>query len=119
MFFAVFCVIFSVSANEIYPAIVGPVSPIENESSQVLARETDPQPKIPRVTAIVPPTPMRAPGTDYYKVPDVQTQSLIVRLSLVRSLMERHGRAYDYREHTIADLKEKLNELDAAAVMGP
>jgi hypothetical protein len=120
MLYSLFCVIFAISANEVYPAIVGPVGTLDNNSSLVLS-ERDPAAKEARIPALPPLVPVgaRAPGIEYYKVPDAQTQSLVKRLSLVRSLMERHGRAYDYREHTIADLKQKLDELDAAAVIGP
>ncbi|MCC7442336.1 MAG: hypothetical protein IT285_11925 [Bdellovibrionales bacterium] len=48
-------------------------------------------------------------------VPSDQVRSLLGRLQIVAQLMSRHGRAYDYRNHTTAELAHLLRQLDAAS----
>ncbi|MGK5082647.1 hypothetical protein WDW37_05020 [Bdellovibrionota bacterium FG-1] len=48
----------------------------------------------------------------YDPVPVGQVEPLAQRLKLVETLIQRHGRAYDYRIHTIKELQEILSQLD-------
>ncbi len=48
-------------------------------------------------------------------VPSDQVEALGRRLKLVETLIQRHGRAYDYRMYTIRDLERILASLDTPA----
>lgn len=45
-------------------------------------------------------------------VPSDQADSLVRRLKIVEALITRHGRAYDYRIHTVRELEAILASLD-------
>jgi hypothetical protein len=45
-------------------------------------------------------------------VPEDQRSGVAKRLELVADLIKRHGRAYDYRQHTLKDLRAIIGELD-------
>ena len=45
-------------------------------------------------------------------VPEEQRAAIVKRLELVADLIKRHGRAYDYRQHTLKDLRSIISELD-------
>lgn len=53
-------------------------------------------------------------GLSYDPVPSDQINALGRRLQLVDALIRRHGRAYDYRTHTVRDLELILAKLDAS-----
>lgn len=46
-------------------------------------------------------------------VPSDQSPALVKRLRLVELLISRHGRAYDYRVHTVRELESMLAQLDS------
>ena len=47
-------------------------------------------------------------------VPENQREPIARRLKLVNALIEKYGRAYDYRVHTARELQDILNQLDAS-----
>jgi hypothetical protein len=68
--------------------------------------------------ALAPATTKAAPQmttTGYDPVPSDQVNALSQRLKLVDTLIRRHGRAYDYRMHTVRDLEAVLARLEASA----
>ena len=92
---------------EVYPAIVGPVSTSTIESIG---------PAVANPEKVITPKPL--PPSTYEAVPGDQVDALVFRLSIVRSLIERHGRAYDYRYRTIDELKQLLDDLDTNTLQG-
>ena len=46
-------------------------------------------------------------------VPANQAEPIIHRLKIVEELIRKHGRAYDYRMHTIKELQSILSQLDS------
>lgn len=52
-------------------------------------------------------------------VPNDQVGLIVKRLRLVERLLRDHGRAYDYRVHTLRELEEILNHLETSAPKGP
>ena len=65
----------------------------------------------PTATAAVAAAPKKSPNFD--AVPESLKGPLKERLALVEMLITEHGRAYDYRAMTIAQLRGILAELDA------
>ncbi|MBL7716871.1 MAG: hypothetical protein JNL01_15505 [Bdellovibrionales bacterium] len=63
------------------------------------------------VTATVAAAP--APVKTYDEVPDGLADALEKRLDLVEKLIRDHKRAYDYRSHTVKQLEEILEKLEA------
>ena len=58
------------------------------------------------------PTTATEPKVIFDNVPDHQKSGVIKRLELVAELIKRHGRAYDYRQHTLKELRSIIAELD-------
>jgi hypothetical protein len=56
--------------------------------------------------------PAAAAGAAYDPVPSDQVDGMGRRLKLVEELIRRHGRAYDYRVHTVRELESVLAKLD-------
>lgn len=56
----------------------------------------------------------KAPAQDlsYDPVPSDQIDGMATRLHLVEALIRRHGRAYDYRVHTVRELQAILAKLE-------
>lgn len=50
----------------------------------------------------------------YDPVPSDQKGALSIRLKLVEAIIQKHGRAYDYRIHTVRELEALLQRLDSA-----
>ncbi|MBY0471018.1 hypothetical protein K2X30_07590 [bacterium] len=46
------------------------------------------------------------------QVPEVQAEAIASRLKIVEQMILKHGRAYDYRTHTVAELQKILARLD-------
>ncbi len=63
--------------------------------------------------------PPEAPKKSFDTVPDEQKDGISKRLELVSQLIKRHGRAYDYRQHTLKELRTILAELDEKAFQVP
>lgn len=61
--------------------------------------------------------PVAAPAFD--PVPSDQIPGLTHRLKLVEALIRRHGRAYDYRVHTVKTLETVLARLEASTAEQP
>ncbi len=53
-------------------------------------------------------------ATSADRVPEDQKSALSERLVVVQDIIRRHNLAFDYRTHTVAELKEILAKLDAA-----
>ncbi len=49
----------------------------------------------------------------YFSVPSRQTDLIAARLQVVEAILIESGRAYDYRSHTMKELKNILNEIRA------
>jgi hypothetical protein len=52
------------------------------------------------------------PKNPFDNVPENQRAGIAKRLELVADLIKRHGRAYDYRQHTLKELRSIISELD-------
>jgi guanyl-specific ribonuclease Sa len=59
--------------------------------------------------------PEKAELGEFFPVPKDQVQPIGRRLSLVEEIMTRHGRAYDYRAHTVQELQDILAQLETEA----
>lgn len=55
----------------------------------------------------------------YDLVPETLTPALERRLELTRELITEHGRAYDYRTHTVKQLEAIKEQLDIARLPAP
>jgi hypothetical protein len=60
-----------------------------------------------------------AESAAYDPVPSDQIASFMKRLQLVAVLLQRHGRAYDYRIHTVRQLETVLASMEAAQAPSP
>jgi hypothetical protein len=75
-------------------------------------KQTLPQPAA--VANVAAPAKLPDSGLAYDPVPSDQIDALGRRLQLTDALIRRHGRAYDYRTHTVRDLELILAKLDAS-----
>lgn len=66
------------------------------------------------VASVAAPAKLPDSGLSYDPVPSDQINALSRRLQLTDALIRRHGRAYDYRTHTVRDLELILAKLDAS-----
>jgi hypothetical protein len=89
-------------------------APLAKPSPQALvaatAKPATPAPPLPIKTAMPPAAPTTA-KVNYDAVPIEQTDAFLKRLQLVSELIQKFGRAYDYRVHTVKELETILSDL--------
>ncbi len=110
------------------PVVAPPVTaaPSSTRAAKVTQREdtrrnirTPAKPAPAKTAARVAPSPKAAISRGFETVPDPQRDSIAQRLELVERLIRDHGRAYDYRVMTVAQLEKTLAELDAKVEADP
>jgi hypothetical protein len=90
-----------------------PVKPKRKASKKVAKSKAAAQ---PGELAKAPEVPVIAAGAPkaYDLVPSEQKDAIVERMKICEVLIEKYGRAYDYRVHTLKDLRAVLEDLENA-----
>ena len=94
---------------------VGSAALATDESAPVEETEETELPPVPATAA----APAAAPASTFDPVPSDQASLIAKRLPLIEKIMVKHGRAYDYRAHTVKQLEAILASLDQSEATQP
>jgi hypothetical protein len=120
----------SVRGPEVYPAVdagAGAARPVVMDYDEAGSLPIETETKVNgEAIVITSPSPSerkaqnRSTATQekFDPVPAEQVGLIVKRLRIVERLLREHGRAYDYRSHTLRELEEILNRLQASAPHG-